>query len=152
VQNAKDSGTTPLEDLNVSGKAFFNRESSVVLQEGQWTKDAFASNRLLGLELKVEPENRNIGIQYRLFIQELGATAFVQNGAFAGTEDARRKVIGFQITLLGAQASLFNVLYSAKLQGRSSMVSAQDGAVCGTSGLNGNAILEIKVEIKKISS
>lgn len=152
VQNAKDSGTTPLEDLNISGKAFFNRDSSVVLQEGQWTKDAFASNRLLGLELKVEPENSNIGIQYRLFIQQLGATAFVQNGAFAGTEDARRKVIGFQITLLGPQASLFKVLYSAKLQGRRSMVSAQDGAVCGTSGLNGNAILEIKVEIKKISS
>jgi subtilisin family serine protease len=151
VQLAKDSGSTPLEDLNVSGKAYFNRESSVVLQEGQFTKDAFASNRLLGLELKVEPESSNIGIQYRLFIQNLGGTAFVQNGAFAGTDDARRKVIGFQITLFGPQASLYKVLYSAKLQGKSTIASGQDGSICGTSGLTGNAILEVMIEIKKIS-
>ena len=151
VQLAKDSGTKPLEDLNISGKAYFNRESSVVLQEGQFTKDAFTSNRLLGLELKVEPESSNIGIQYRLFIQNLGGTAFVQNGAFAGTDDARRKVIGFQITLFGPQASLYKVLYSAKLQGKSAIVSGQDGSICGTSGLTGNAILEVMIEIKKIS-
>lgn len=151
VQIAKDSGTTPLEDLNISGKAFFNRESSVVLQEGQWTKDAFTSNRLLGLELKVEPASSNIGIQYRLFIQKLGTTTFVQNGGFAGTQDARRKVIGFQVTLLGTQASLYSVHYSAKVQGSNKIFTAQDGAVCGTSGLNGNAIIEVKVEIKKNS-
>lgn len=149
VQIAKDSGTTPLEDLNISGKAFFNRESNVVLQEGQWTKDTFTSNRMLGLELKVEPSSSNIGIQYRLFIQKMGATPFVQNGVFAGTQDARRKVIGFQITLLGTQASLYSVHYSAKVQGSNKVFAAQDGAVCGTSGLNGNAIIEVKVEIKK---
>jgi len=151
VQLAKDSGSKPLEDLNISGKAYFNRESSVALQEGQLTKDAFTSNRLLGLELKVEPESSNIGIQYRLFIQNLGGTAFVQNGAFAGTDDARRKVIGFQITLFGPQASLYKVLYSAKLHGKSTIASGQDGSICGTSGLTGNAIREVMIEIKKIS-
>ncbi|MDX2067484.1 MAG: S8 family serine peptidase [Haliscomenobacter sp.] len=151
VQLAKNSGSTPLVDLNVSGKAYFNRDSSVVLEEGKWTKDAFTNNRLLGLELKVEPESQNFGIQYRLFIQSQGATPFVQNGGFAGTKDARRKVIGFQITLLGPQANLYKVLYSAKLQGKSTIAYGQDGSVCGTSGLTGNAILEIMVEIKKVS-
>lgn len=151
VQLAKDSGGAPLEDLNISGKAYFSRDSSVALEEGQFTKDTFTSNRLLGLELKVEPESSNIGIQYRLFIQNLGGTAFVQNGAFAGTDDARRKVIGFQITLFGPKASLYKVLYSAKLQGKSTISSGQDGSICGTSGLTGNAILEVMIEIKKIA-
>jgi hypothetical protein len=151
VQNAKNSSTTPLAELNVGGSAFFSQESEVALQEAQWTKDAFASNRLLGLELKLEQESSKIGIQYRLFIQKLGATAFVQNGTFAGTKDARRKVIGFQITLFGPQASLYTVKYSAKFQGRSTISTAQDGAVCGTSGLDGSAITEVKVEIVKIT-
>lgn len=151
VQLAKDAGSAPLEDVNISGKAYFNRDSSVVLEEGKWTSDAFGNNRFLGIELNVSPESSKLGIQYRLFIQQVGATEFKKNGEFAGTADARRKVIGFQISLFGPQASLYTVQYSAKIQGKTKVAVAKDGAVCGTSGLSGNAILEIKAEIKKIS-
>lgn len=150
VQLAKGAGTTPIPDLNVSGKAYFNRDSSVALAEAQWTSDSFSNNRFLGMELKIDPETPDLGIQYRVFIQQLGATGFMKNGEFAGTDDARRKVIGFQINLFGPKASLYSVQYAAKLQGKSKAVSAQDGGVCGTSGLSGNAILEIIIEIKKL--
>jgi len=150
VQNAQAS-TKPIVDVNIAGQAFFSLDSTVVLKEGQWTKDAIANNRLLGVSLKVDPASSGLGIQYRLFIQKLGATAFEKNGTFAGTKDARRRIIGFQINLLGAQASLYKVQYSAKVIGKDKIFSASDGAVCGTSGLTGSSISEIKIEIFKLS-
>ncbi len=150
VQNAKATAE-PIPEVNIAGKAHFNLASSVVLQEGKWTSDAHSNNRLLGLELKIEPQSSDIGVQYRLFIQKLGASAFEKNGTFAGTTDARRKVIGFQISLLGANASLYTVKYSAKVIGKSKILSGSDGAICGTSGLSGSAIAEVNIEVLKLS-
>jgi subtilisin family serine protease len=138
----------PISTLKLSGNAYFNMGSKVALQNGKWTSDTNASNRLLGMELKVEPAEK-LGIQYRLFIQRQGATPFEKNGAFAGTQDARRKVIGFQITLLGDQAPLYSVQYSAKVAGSTKVFTGKDGSVCGTSGITGSSILEVKIEILK---
>jgi hypothetical protein len=43
-------------------------------------------------------------------------------------------------------------VYEAKIVGRTTTVKARDGQVCGSAGLSGSSIQEIRVMIEKRSS
>lgn len=147
VENAKKT-LGPIDDFDVQGVAHFSKSSSLALQEGVLSFDAYENNRFVGLRLLTDPVHPDLAITYRLFINKLGPTPWMANGSLAETGDKRRKVIGFQIKLVGKLANQYTVEYAAKLKGRKSLDKAKDGAICGTNKKTGRAIREIKIEIK----
>lgn len=147
VENAKKT-LGPIDDFDVQGVAHFSKSSSLALQEGVLSFDAHKNNRFVGLRLLTDPVHPDLAITYRLFINKLGATPWVANGALAETSDKRRKIVGFQIKLVGKLADQYTVEYGAKLKGRKTLDKAKDGAICGTNKKTGRAIQEIRIEIK----
>jgi hypothetical protein len=91
-------------------------------------------------------------VQYRLFIGNQGPTPFAEEGSFAGTRDKRRRIVGFQIQLLGALAKDYTIKYQAKVSGSKELLSGQDGSVCGSASTTGSTILEVKITVmRKVS-
>lgn len=140
---------TAHDDFQVSGVAYFTCDSVVPITNGVFTQDQSANNRLTGIRLKIDPLHPGLRIQYRVFVQRLGATNFVMDGEWTGTLDKRRKIVGVQMQLLGSLADEYQVQYQVKLQGRSTPEQAADGKVAGTSSKSGRAIEEIQVQVKK---
>jgi len=138
-----------LDSFDVEGMAFFNYSSAVALREGTFTQDEYVFNRLVGLRLQLTPFHPGLGIRYRTNIHKLGASSWAENGAFAGTDDRRRKLIGLQIELTGPLAPDYTVVYEAERRGRREVVSGRDGTVCGTDNRRGPALEEIKIAVHR---
>lgn len=135
------------DDFDVEGTAYFNYASAVPIREGQFTQDAYAYNRLVGLRLNLTPWHPGLGIRYRVFVHRLGPSRWAENGQWAGTNDRRRKLIGFQAELTGALAERYTVRYRAKRHNRTIPAEGQDGSVCGTDSLRGAALEEIRISV-----
>ena len=138
-----------LESFDVDGMAFFNYASAIPLREGTFTRDEYVFNRLVGLRIQLIPFHPGLGIRYRTFIHKLGASCWAENGAFTGTDDRRRKLIGLQIELTGPLASKYTVEYEAERRGRKETVAGKDGSVCGTDNRRGPALEEIKIAVHR---
>jgi subtilisin family serine protease len=151
VDNAKGLQQGP-QNVKVSGMAHFSPGAKVKISEGKWTSDNQEFNRLVGLELKLDPATPELSIQYRLNLARIGTTPWAVNGDFTGVLNQNRRAIGLEIRLIGPAASQFSVAYEAKIVGRTTVVKARDGQVCGSAGLSGSSIQEIRVMIEKRSS
>lgn len=146
VQNAQ--AILPAADLfEVVGKASFSQNSEVTVKEGVLTGDAYPTNRLMGFQLRLQPSHPDLKLQYRVFIANQGASPFAQEGSYAGTRDRRRRLVGFQIQLIGPLAKTYAVVYQAKVSGSRELLSARDGSVCGSASMGGATILEMKVSV-----
>ncbi len=148
VQNAQATLEIK-EEFDLSGTAFFSRHSEVPILENTITEDDFENNRLLGFRLKLKPFHPQLHLTYSVNINNLGFTEPVSDGAFAGTTDGRRKLIGFWIRLEGPLAYEYDLLYEAEIRNSDQRSKARNGEVCGTDKKRGEAIKEIKIQIVK---
>lgn len=148
VQNAQ-STIQPLDVFDISGKASFSHGSDVAITDGILTSDQYPNNRLMGFQLRLQPPNPDMRVQYRLFIGNQGPTPFAEEGSFAGTRDKRRRIVGFQIQLLGSLAKDYTIKYQAKVSGSKELLSGQDGSVCGSACTTGSTILEVKITVTR---
>ena len=85
-------------------------------------------------------------------INNVGFTDKGTDGAYVGTSDKRRKIIGITIELEGDLADQYDVEYQAEIRNRSTISKAKNGAVCGTDNKRGAAIKEILINVKKKSN
>ncbi len=151
VQNAKAT-LQKKEEFDISGTAFFNRDSEVPILENTITEDDFENNRFLGFRLQLSPFHPQLKLSYSVNINNLGFTEPVSDGDFAGTHDGRRKLIGFWIRLEGTLADEYDVLYEAEIRNTTVRSKAKNGEVCGTDNKRGEAIKEIKIQVVKKNS
>jgi subtilisin family serine protease len=148
VQNAQAT-LKPLDVFDISGKANFSQGSEVAITDGVLTSDQYPNNRLMGFQLRLQPPHPEIRVQYRVFIGKQGPSPFAEEGSFAGTRDKRRRIVGFQIQLLGALARDYTVKYEAKVNGSNNLLKGEDGSVCGSASLSGSTILEIRLSVTR---
>lgn len=146
VAEAQATSETDIE-IDVQGTAYFNFASAVPIREGRFTRDEYLFNRLVGFRLQVQPILPGVHIAYRVYIHQLGVTEWAEDGAYIGTPDRRRKLIGLEIKLFGTNAAKYSVQYQAKIKGRRTLATGQDGSVCGSDKQKGPAIEEIRVEV-----
>ena len=70
-------------------------------------------------------------------------------GEPSGTDDGRRKLIGFAVRLTGDLSNQFEVKYKGKFRKSEAWKAAKNGAICGTEKDGGQAIENISIEIIK---
>jgi len=146
VLNAKSS-LGPQDHFDIQGWAYFSKHQKLTLQEGKLSKDRYHNNRLLGIRLTLRGAHAGVGLRYRVNIQKLGMGKWKEDGGLAETSDKRRKIIGFAVQLIGGEAKNYSVIYSARIKGKKQVLTAKDGAICGTSSKSGKSILDISIEV-----
>jgi hypothetical protein len=73
-------------------------------------------------------------MKYMAHLQDIGDTAFVNEGQFVGTRGQSRRLEGFAIELTGPLAATHTVMYMAHLEGSGDTGFFRDGQFCGTRG------------------
>ncbi|MEM6321402.1 MAG: S8 family serine peptidase, partial [Bacteroidota bacterium] len=125
VENAQKSSTDADQpiDFEVNGVAQFTKMEDVVIQSGELNIEIPTKNRLLAVELSLTPFHSDLNIEYQLVINRIGATEWATDGESIGTEDRRRKLIGFAARLSGSLAISYELRYEAKLYKQKMWVS-----------------------------
>ncbi len=152
VQNAKAALQQPPKEttFEVKGLAHFNKKENVQLVQGKPAGDFPKAQRLLGLQLSVEPFHPDLHIIYKIMVRSLGASEPGKDGAFSGTDDKRRSVIGVTISLEGPLARQFSVKYAVKFKSQDEWATARDGEWAGSSNKKKGETLEgVRVEVLK---
>lgn len=144
VQNALAAGQ-PKSDapvFKVSGLAHFNKTSNAPLANDVTVGPPTAGERLLGLQVSLEPFHPDLHVSCKLMVKNMGETAAAMNGAVAKTVNKRRSVVGISISLSGSLASDFSVKYAVKLKGKAAWVAAKDGDWAGSGDAKKGATVE----------
>jgi subtilisin family serine protease len=150
VQLAKAASSTKpaAATFVLKGLATFHKKSNVPLENGEATGLFTPAQRFLGLQLRVEPFHPQLHIVYKTMVRSMGESAPGTDGAFAGTEDKRRSLVGISIALEGDMASYFHLEYGIKAKGAKDWIVANNGAWCGSDKKSkGQTIEAIKVQI-----
>ena len=145
VQNAQAAGhtiDTPASETSfaVSGISHFNKSGKVKLEDGK-KNDPTDAERLLGLQLNVEPFNPGLSISYKIMVKNLGEEKG-KDGSFAGTEDRRRSTVALAIKLEGEMASQFSVEYAVKTKSSKVWKKAKNGEWIGSTNKKKGATIE----------
>ena len=150
VKNAKAASQQSSGEMTfeVKGLAHFNKKTNVPLAQGKPAGDFPKAQRLLGLQLNAGPFHPGLHIVYKLMVRSLGASEPGKDGAFSGTDDKRRSVIGVSISLEGPLAQQFSVKYAVKFKANEEWVAAQNGEWAGSGNKKkGETIEGIRVEV-----
>jgi hypothetical protein len=75
-----------------------------------------------------------IGVSYGTYVQKLGWTKSVANGALSGTTGKSLRVEGFNATLTGTIPTFASIEYQAWVQNTGWVTMGYDGSMAGTSG------------------
>jgi subtilisin family serine protease len=152
VQHAIAAGQKHADapSFEVKGLAHFTRKANMPILTGKAAGDVTKLQRLLGLQLNLEPFHPDLHISYQLMVKSLGESTPGSDGAFSGTEDQRRSIVGLSISLSGAMAKHFNIQYALRLKGQEEWVSGSDGSWCGSSNKKkGQSAEAVKVWLEK---
>lgn len=149
VQNAI-AAKSEIEEFDVKGAARFNKIDIVPIKEGEIVGDVdVENNRLLGIQLKTQTFHPQLNIVYQVVISKIGKTPLVSNGEWAGITDKRRKLVGLSINLDGALADKYDVIYKVFFKNQEFPQVEKNGAICGKSEGEGDAIVKIEVQIDR---
>ncbi len=152
VENARAAGqvTPQLAVFSVKGLAHFNKSENVALVGGTETGDFSPSQRLLALQLSLEPFHPDLHINYMVMVKNVGASAAAKNGEWTGTDDKRRSMVGVAVWLEGNVASRFKVKYAAKIKDATDWATGENGGWAGSGDKrNGGTVEGIKVWLEK---
>ncbi len=139
------AGITPdIASLALKGKAKFAGMKGDQIIENNKTIGSKGKARLLGFMIEA-PNIPNISLHYVTVVHNEGKGTEHLAGEYAGTTNTRRRCIGFAIRLSGADASKYDIIYSAQTKSKSS--EAKNGAFVGTAGKRGDAIEEMNIKI-----
>jgi subtilisin family serine protease len=144
VQNAIAAGQpkTDAPTFKVNGSVTFNKTPSVPLSNDMAVGPPVEGERLLGLQIKLEPFHPDLHLSYKMMVKSMGETALATDGAVAKTVDKRRSVVGISIKLDGPLASKVSVKYAVKLKGKDKWLEAKDGAWAGSGDAMKGATVE----------
>ena len=145
VLNAKAAGHTiesPASAIEVAanGIGHFNKAGKVKLENGK-KEDPVGAERLLGLQLNLDPFHPNLHISYQIAVKNKKVEKG-KNGDFAGTTDRRRSTVGLSIQLEGEMAEKFSVEYAVKIKGIKKWEKAKDGEWVGSKNPKKGATIE----------
>lgn len=154
VQVAKASvqpGPTPAPTTNlISGTVRFNGADPLPLAHDGLTGDHFKpAKRVLGFTLNLPASLGSLRLVCRANVPGIGISQTTGNGAYTGTTDARRRIIGFSVALDGPGADQYVVEYSARLKGVFETAKGRDGAWCGTEKKSGKTIEALEIRVRK---
>jgi subtilisin family serine protease len=136
------------QDLDVKGLAAFHKQGALPFSDGTWVGTE-KRQRFLGLQLSIEAFVPGLSLEYRVKLNREPTGPWVEASSFAGTDDRRRKAIGFAIRLRGEKADEYDIVYQAVLRGEKELANGKNGSVCGTFNHRGDAIEAIKVTLKR---
>lgn len=99
------------------------------------------SQRLEGIEVKLDAPVNDLGITYQTHIQNIGweadtARGWKSNGAMSGTSGQSLRLEGIQIKLTGTNAEQFDVYYQVHVQNYGWLDWAKNGESAGSQGFS----------------
>ncbi|MBI1225013.1 MAG: S8 family serine peptidase [Bacteroidetes bacterium] len=144
VQNALAAGQPKADapDFKVSGLAHFNKTANVPLANDTPVGSFAKAERLLGLQIKLEPFHPDLHVSYKLMVKNVGETEPGKDGTVSEISDRRRSIVGVSISLSGSLTSKFSVKYAVKIKGKSKWVEAKDGNWAGSGDKKKGATVE----------
>lgn len=149
LENCLKAQDTEVATYEVNGVAQFSKKENVPVLDGIVSEEVPAKSRLLAMELDLNPFHPNLQLEYKTILNRIGSTGWTQVGEMSGTDDGRRKMIGFALRLKGDLGKQYDLLYQAKVRKSDEWIVAKNGAICGTDKNGGQAIEGFKVEIVK---
>lgn len=112
--------------------------------------DLTPPRKMLGLSLKINPSVKDLEIVYKLNISGGIMITNTAQGTYAGTSNARKKVIGVSIGLQGKSAGDYAIEYTVKFEKNGGALTGKNGSFCGSIAKTGKAIEAILISLKKI--
>ncbi|MEM1122247.1 MAG: S8 family serine peptidase [Bacteroidota bacterium] len=97
-------------NYEVTGVAQFSKIEDVPLIDGIISADIPKKSRLLAFELALSPFHPDLQIAYQTIINRLPPSEWTLSGASSGTDDGRRKMIGFACRLEGVLANQYDII------------------------------------------
>jgi subtilisin family serine protease len=120
-----------------------------LLPGGALTGDFTPAKKFLGFSLTIKPATKGLKVKYKVNVPGLGILESKKEGAYTGTTNGRQRVIGFALELQGTSAKKYELEYSARLQGVTTLASAKNGDWIGTVKKTGKTIQAVSVQVKK---
>ncbi len=144
VQNAIAAGQPKSDapEFKVNGLAHFNKTMNVPFTNSNPVGDFAKPERLLGLQVSLEPFHPDLHVSYKMMVKSMGETETASDGTLVKTVDKRRSVVGVAISLEGPLAAKFKVKYAVKLKGQSDWDEAENGAWAGSGDAKKGATVE----------
>ena len=90
--------------------------------------------RLEGIEIKLNNQGYDLGVEYSTHIQNIGWQEFKSNGVMSGTSGRGLRLEAIKISLTGNDADLFDIYYRVHAQNVGWLDWASNGAESGTAG------------------
>lgn len=103
-------------------------------QNGAMSGTEGLAYRLEGLEIKLNQQGYDLGIEYRTHVENIGWQELKRNGQMSGTSGLGLRLEAVQIKLTGTDADKFDVYYRVHAQNVGWMDWAKNGAQSGTAG------------------
>lgn len=94
----------------------------------------FQNLRLEGIEIKLDQQGYDIGVEYSTHVQNIGWQDFVKDGAMSGTEGQSLRIEAIEIRLTGSDADKFDIYYQVNVQDWGRLGIAKNGELAGTAG------------------
>ncbi len=104
------------------------------------------SLRLEGIEIKMDTQGYDLGIEYATHVQNQGWQGLKSNGVMSGTEGQSLRLEAIKIQLTGADATQFDVYYRVHAQNVGWMDWASNGGEAGTAGF-GYRLEAIEIQV-----
>ncbi len=152
VENAIAAGkqSPAAVSFELKGLAHFNRTENAPLSTGKAVGSFEKAQRLLGLQLNVDPFHPDLQVSYKLMIRGVGESESGKDGTFSGTRDKRRSVTGLSVSLDGSMAGELEVHYAVKVKNKDKWLRAKNGDWCGNhSKSKGQTVEAVKIWIEK---
>ena len=100
------------------------------VEEGNTAGTEGKSARLEGIDIKLEKNNRNIGIKYQVHIQDIGWQDWKQDGELAGTTNQSKRLEAIKIRLENTEE--YSIMYRVHVQDLGWQEWKKDGELAGT--------------------
>ncbi len=156
VKNAQKAAaklTSLTAGVRIEGAVRFHTGGELPFVSGVLVGENFSPpRRLLGLRLQLRNAPAGSRIAYRINGSSIGIRQSSREGEYIGESSAGRRLLGLALWLEGPAAQQYDLFYAIRLQGRKTLLQAQNGAWCGSATSSGRSVEALKVwlEPKKV--
>ncbi|MCS6929840.1 MAG: S8 family serine peptidase [Saprospiraceae bacterium] len=147
VENAlKAAASKHAAHLNIEGVARFHTGGEIPLLSNVVVGNAFVPpRRLLGFSLSLRNAPTGSRIRYRVNGSSIGIRENTKEGEYVGETSVVHRLRGVAMWLEGPLAQQYDLHYAVRLQGRKTLVQAQNGAWAGSNTPIGRPIEALKI-------
>jgi len=104
------------------------------VSDGMLSGTTGESKRLEGIEIKLDNQGYDVGVEYCTHIENIGWQEKKANGVMSGTEGRSLRLEAIRINLTGAEAQKFDIYYRVHAENVGWMGWAKNGDAAGTAG------------------